>query len=162
MLRKLVATVSMAAVGFGGIAAAPALAQGASYRYSESYQGDDGSYYQRETYEDRRESRDGYYRDRDGYSDEARYRDEPATIYDRDDYGRGRYDRRAEGHRPPARYARCTSGTTGTILGAVVGGLLGREVGRGGHWNQPSTTGLILGAGGGALAGRAIERNNCR
>jgi hypothetical protein len=42
--------------------------------------------------------------------------------------------------------------------------LLGREIGRGGPYDQPSTTGLILGAGGGALAGRAIERsgNDCR
>jgi hypothetical protein len=40
---------------------------------------------------------------------------------------------------------------------------LGREIGRGGRYNEPSTTGLILGAGAGALAGRAIEKGgNCR
>lgn len=44
----------------------------------------------------------------------------------------------------------------------MLGGLLGREIGRGGRWNEPSTTGLILGAGGGALAGGAIERDGCR
>jgi len=44
----------------------------------------------------------------------------------------------------------------------VLGGLLGREIGRGGRWDRPSTTGLILGAGAGALAGRAIEQNDCR
>ena len=59
---------------------------------------------------------------------------------------------------------RCKSGTTAAILGAVAGGLLGREIGRGGEYNRPSTTGLILGAGGGALVGRAIGRsgNNCQ
>ena len=52
---------------------------------------------------------------------------------------------------------RCSS-STGTIIGAIAGGLLGREIaGRGDR-----TVGAIIGAGAGALAGRAIDRNDCR
>lgn len=53
---------------------------------------------------------------------------------------------------------RCKSGTTGAIIGAVAGGLLGREVvGRYGD----RTAGAIVGGAAGALAGRAITRNKC-
>jgi uncharacterized protein YcfJ len=47
------------------------------------------------------------------------------------------------------------------VIGAVVGGLLGREVvGRRGD----RTAGTIVGAGAGALAGRALQKagNHCR
>jgi Glycine zipper 2TM domain len=58
------------------------------------------------------------------------------------------------------RRARCSRGTGGTIIGAVVGGLAGRKIaGRGSR-----TEGAIIGAGVGALAGRAIDKagSNCR
>jgi hypothetical protein len=76
---------------------------------------------------------DGYYRDRD-----------------RDSY---RYHRRDRG-------PRCDRGTGGTVIGAVVGGLAGREVARRGN----RTEGAIIGAAVGALAGRAIDKadSNCR
>ncbi len=55
-------------------------------------------------------------------------------------------------------YGRRCSGTTGTILGAVAGGLLGREVaGRGDR-----TTGAIIGGAAGALAGRAVNKEICK
>ena len=48
------------------------------------------------------------------------------------------------------------SGTTGTIVGAIAGGLLGHEVvGRYGD----KTMGAIIGGAAGAVAGRAIDRN---
>jgi hypothetical protein len=51
------------------------------------------------------------------------------------------------------------SGTGGTIIGAIAGGLLGNAaVGRHGD----STAGTIVGAGVGALAGRAIDRSDNR
>ena len=74
-----------------------------------------------------------------------------------------RYDRRYQNQRyTNQRYGRhyayrCRrdDGSTGTIIGAIAGGLLGREVvGRRGD----RTAGAIVGAGVGALAGRAIER----
>lgn len=51
-------------------------------------------------------------------------------------------------------YCRRDNGTTGLVIGAVVGGLIGNEVaGRG-----DKTLGAILGAAGGGLLGRAIDR----
>ena len=61
-----------------------------------------------------------------------------------------------------ATWRRCSSGTTGTILGAVAGGLLGGEIGRGSSYRGRSTTGTIIGAGAGALLGREVDGGNCR
>lgn len=55
-------------------------------------------------------------------------------------------------------YGQRCSGSTGTIIGAIAGGLLGNSIaGRGDR-----TLGAIIGAGAGALAGRAIDRSDCR
>lgn len=49
-------------------------------------------------------------------------------------------------------------GTTGLIIGGVVGGVAGHEIaGRGDR-----TLGAVIGAGVGALAGREIDRSNAR
>ena len=50
-------------------------------------------------------------------------------------------------------YCQRRSGTTGTIVGAVGGGLLGHAIVGG-------TAGTLIGAGAGALGGRAIEKNS--
>ena len=66
---------------------------------------------------------------------------------DRGDYGgRGRYyrDRR-----------RCHGGTSGAIIGAIAGGLLGNAVA--GYGDR--TAGTVVGGGLGALAGNAIGRD---
>ena len=95
--------------------------------------------------------------------------------YDNGYYNQGqRYDRRYD-RRYNQRYAnqryqnqrygnyygqRCSNGSTGTIIGAIAGGLLGREIaGRGDR-----TVGAIIGGAAGALAGREIDRSgrNCR
>jgi uncharacterized protein YcfJ len=93
-----------------------------------------------------------------------------SSRYDNGYYAQGqRYDRRYDNRRyhnqryDNQRYGnhygqRCSNGSTGTILGAIAGGLLGREVaGRGDR-----TLGAILGAGAGALVGREVGRNDCR
>ena len=104
----------------------------------------------------------------------------PAAAQDRYGYsnyeGRGGYDRGYRGDRRGydgydrgyrnARYyrgnQRCGSGTTGTIVGGVLGALIGGEVGRGsGYYNKRSGTGTIVGAGVGALLGREIDRGDC-
>ncbi|WP_375402722.1 glycine zipper 2TM domain-containing protein [uncultured Sphingomonas sp.] len=86
-----------------------------------------------------------------------RGRDRGYSQYDRgyDDRYEGRqyrdrrsYSRRAQG--------RCRSGDTGTLVGAIAGGLLGRTIDTRGD----RLLGTVLGAGGGALAGRAIERSS--
>jgi hypothetical protein len=84
-------------------------------------------------------------------------------------YDRGYYDGRrdAEYIRSDTRmwrgddgryYCRRSNGTTGLIIGAAGGALLGREIaGRGDR-----TLGAILGAAGGGLLGREIDRSNYR
>lgn len=82
--------------------------------------------------------RDYRYRDRD-YRDARQYRDNRAYYGDR--------------------YRCRNDGTTGTIVGAIAGGLLGHEVaGRRGD----KTTGVIIGGAVGAVAGRAIDKGNGR
>lgn len=53
-------------------------------------------------------------------------------------------------------YCRRSDGTTGLIVGALAGGLLGNALAPG----RSETLGTLLGAGGGALIGRAIDRDN--
>lgn len=53
-------------------------------------------------------------------------------------------------------YCKRSDGTTGTVAGAIVGGVLGNLIAPGGS----KTVGTILGAGGGALAGRAIDKGS--
>ncbi|HWL47324.1 MAG TPA: glycine zipper 2TM domain-containing protein [Sphingomonadaceae bacterium] len=73
--------------------------------------------------------------------------------------GRGYYGHRGYYGRGYYR-GRCRdSGTGGTIIGAIAGGLLGNEIGNGRYGRGDGTTGAILGAGVGALAGRAIDRD---
>jgi len=57
-------------------------------------------------------------------------------------------------------YCRRNDGTTGLLVGAVAGGVLGNVIAPG----DSKTLGTILGAGAGALLGRSIDRNNvtCR
>ncbi|MES2157383.1 MAG: glycine zipper 2TM domain-containing protein [Pseudomonadota bacterium] len=109
----------------------------------------------------------GYYRGYDrGYDRGDYYRGDRGYRGNRGDYYRGgdRYYRnngyRNNGYR--GGYRCRDNGTGGTIIGAIAGGLLGNEVGKGsGRYGRrgDGTTGAIIGAGVGALAGRAIDRN---
>lgn len=94
-------------------------------------------------------AQDRDYRDRD-YRDDRRYRDDNRRYAYRE--WRGRDGRR---------YCRKPDGTTGLVVGAVGGALLGRTIDTSGD----RTAGTVLGGVAGALAGRAIERggdNRCR
>ncbi|MFZ9396107.1 MAG: glycine zipper 2TM domain-containing protein [Erythrobacter sp.] len=88
--------------------------------------------------------------------------------YDDDDHHYGRRDRyygepiyrdtRIWRGRDGRYYCRKENGTTGLLIGAGVGGLIGNEVaGRG-----DKALGTLLGAVGGALLGREIDRSNSR
>lgn len=82
------------------------------------------------------------------YDSRGRYY-EPRRI-SRDDYmwrgNDGRY------------YCRRSNGTTGLVVGAAVGGLVGYSLDRG----RDRTVGTIIGMAGGALLGRAIDRGDLR
>jgi hypothetical protein len=52
-------------------------------------------------------------------------------------------------------YCRRNDGTTGLVIGALGGGLLGGAIGG-------NTLGALLGAGGGALLGRSVDRGQVR
>lgn len=93
------------------------------------------------------------YRDyRGDYSRDYRYRDRDYREYRDARYRDSRY---AYGERYRCR----NDGTTGTIVGAIAGGLLGHEVaGRRGD----KTAGVIIGGAVGAIAGRAIDKGNGR
>lgn len=85
----------------------------------------------------------GYDRPNDRRPSHNRYLRDNDEIYRDND---GRY------------YCKRDDGTTGTIVGALAGGVLGNVIAPGGS----KTLGTILGAGGGALAGRAIDKNDVR
>ena len=95
---------------------------------------------------------------RDRYDDGYRY-----SNYDNRDYRsqqRDYYkDRQYNNRQYNNGYQRCSKGTTGTIIGAAAGGLLGNQVARRGN----KTEGSIIGAAVGALAGRALAKSssNC-
>jgi hypothetical protein len=81
------------------------------------------------------------------YSNNPKYRERRLQRNDRVYRGSdGRY------------YCRRNDGTTGLILGAIAGGILGNIIAPG----DSQTLGTLLGAGGGAAIGRSIGRNGAR
>lgn len=73
-------------------------------------------------------------------------------------YQRKRYAYREWRGRDGRRYCRKPDGTTGLVIGAVGGALVGRTIDTGGD----RAAGTLLGAVGGALVGREIERSGKR
>ena len=97
--------------------------------------------------------RHGYSRHYDHYRS---YQTRPYRGYDNRYYDRGRTE--AWRGRDGRYYCRRSNGSTGTIVGAIGGALLGRTIDTDGD----RTLGTVLGGAGGALAGRSIDRGNCR
>lgn len=97
-----------------------------------------------ERYGDRHDSR--YYGN--GYGYQQTYYGEP--VYANTRVWRGEDDRY---------YCRKSNGTTGLVIGAAGGALLGREIA--GRYGD-RTLGAILGAAGGALLGREIAKSGAR
>jgi len=133
MMKKIsIASAALAMLASGVIGAAPASAQ----YYGDQYRG--------------------------GYSDGRGYdRHDGYRSYDRG-YRNDRYEDRGYNYRNRNyRYnyrCRRSDGTTGTILGAIAGGLLGNSIaGRGDR-----TAGTVIGGAAGALAGRAIDKSDSR
>lgn len=96
----------------------------------------------------------------------------PAMADDDDRRWRGDYDRHGRYYEPRRvssrdvwrgrdgrYYCRRGNGTTGLVIGAAGGALLGREIDGG----RNRATGTILGAAAGALIGREVQRSmRCR
>jgi hypothetical protein len=116
---------------------------GGGYRVAPAVPYDDR--YDRPTYSDERDEGDydaaRYYRSGPSYRDRVLSPDE--RVYAGQD---GRY------------YCRRPDGTTGLILGAGAGGILGNIIDGG----RSRTVGTLLGGAAGALAGRSIEQNSVR
>lgn len=55
-------------------------------------------------------------------------------------------------------YCRRSNGTTGLVIGAVIGGVIGSQI----AGRDDRTLGAILGAAGGGLLGRQIDRGEVR
>ena len=94
-------------------------------------------------------------------ADAQRYRGQDRAYHEayRDGYNHGpRYYRGRDGRYNDRSYRRCNNGTTGTIVGAIAGGLLGRTIDSRGD----RALGTVLGAGAGALAGNAVEKSGNR
>ncbi len=85
-----------------------------------------------------------------------------AARYYRDDrsYGERRLTRNDRVYRgnDGRYYCRRSDGTTGLIIGALAGGMLGNALDNG----RSSSLGILIGAGGGALLGRSIDRGQAR
>jgi len=81
------------------------------------------------------------------YDDQGRYR-EPVVIARNEDVWRG-----DDGQY----YCRRSNGTTGLVIGAAAGALVGNAVAR-----HDRTAGTVIGAVGGGLLGREIDRSNLR
>lgn len=140
MMKKIgLIGVALATAAGTTVAAAPAQAQ-----YYNGYQTSRGYY------------GNGYYNGRYAHRD---YGQRYGNRYVDTRYNNGYYGNRSYYGRNSYSYRCRSNGTTGTVLGAIVGGLLGdAAVGRHGD----GTAGAIVGAGVGALAGRAIERSGDR
>ncbi len=105
----------------------------------------EGDYAQgpRPDYDDQSRGYDPY---RD-YRDDPRYQEYALSSNDRIYRGSdGRY------------YCKRSDGTTGLVVGALAGGVLGDIIAP----RHSKTLGVILGASGGAIAGAAIDSNNVR
>ena len=146
MNRIRTATVALLLASFVGVQPAPAEAKDKHRRdkYEDRWE-------RRENYRDQREYRRDVRSAYDaGYWDAARHYTRDDRKYQARRVSRNDYIYRGSDNRY---YCKRDDGTTGLIVGAMAGGVLGQIIAPGGS----KTLGAILGAGGGALIGRAID-----
>ena len=182
LFMRAVAAVSLGAMALTGLAATPAFAQPGrdarqDYRREVREANRDLRDDRRDWRRDRRDDRRDWRRD-----DRRDWRGPGRVVYNYDwnrpDPRYGRYyrpdryyrtgyapirvDRRTRIYRgyDDRYYCRRSDGTTGLIVGAALGGLLGSQIDRG----QSNVAGILIGGGAGALLGREIDRGglNCR
>jgi uncharacterized protein YcfJ len=176
--KKSIAALVLGAVTVGGLATTPAFADRGR---------DNDRNWKRDRDDRRHHGRDWKRNDRRGpdrvvvIDRRPQYRPAPRVVYaydynrpdpryrgyHADRYYRGGYEpirvnrsmRVYRGH-DDRYYCRRSDGTTGMIIGAALGGLLGDHLDRG----SSSILGAVIGAGSGALIGRSIDRGEvvCR
>lgn len=155
-MNKTLLAIAAAAMAVA-IPAAPAAADPPSWAPAHGYRDNDRGYDRDDRRYDRRDAR--RYDRRSDRRDQRRYRQ---SAYD--DYGRYRQPRRvSRGDRvwrgnDGRYYCQRDNGTTGLIIGAAGGALLGREIDGG----RDRTLGTVLGAAIGGLLGREIDRSDTR
>lgn len=148
-------TITAAAVGLAFATAVPATAAAPMHVVQTEYSeftpintlGDTTAQHHRWKHKRKR----GHYHQSGHYYGQRDY-----LYYDEPIYRDTRVWRGRDGHY----YCRKENGTTGLLIGAGVGGLIGHEVAGSGD----KTLGTLLGAVGGAVLGREIDRSNssCR
>jgi len=157
MKKSLLAPLfALAAATTLAIPAAPAMAQSGPpswapahgyHQQSRNYDRQD-RYDRRDARQDRRERRQNRRARSRVYDDNGRYY-QPRRVRRGDRVWQGRDNRY---------YCQRDNGTTGLIIGAAGGALLGREIDTRGD----RTLGTVLGAALGGLLGREIDRGNAR
>ncbi|MBT2187865.1 glycine zipper 2TM domain-containing protein [Sphingobium nicotianae] len=185
-LNKAITAFALGATALGGIAATPAFADPPEGRGWRKHDDDrrDWRDDRRDRRDDRRDWRDDRRDDRRDWRDD--HRRGPVIVYNYDynrpdpryrgGYYANRYYRpyNRYGYRPiivtretriyrgddDRYYCRRSDGTTGLIVGAVLGGVIGNSIDRG----RSSVLGTVLGAGAGAALGQSIDRGSvqCR
>lgn len=167
-MKKLISTATLALAASGLTLAVPSSAAVPTHsttplQYEAGHEQvyEHGRHHKRKWKRGRGHNRDYAYQSRYRDSYDSRYRDS-RPYYSRyaSSYGEPVYrDTRIWRGNDGRYYCRKENGTTGLLVGAGVGALIGHEVaGRGGD----RTLGAILGAAGGALLGRTIDRSSTR
>lgn len=142
----------LAAAPTMALAAVPAAQAAAAFDTPSAVTWQGESAAKKDHHRDDRYSRYGRYDDR--RYDDRRYDD---RRYDSRRYGeRLRGDSRVWRGNDGRYYCQRSNGTTGLLIGAAGGALIGREL------TRDRTLGAIVGAAGGALLGRQIDRGNAR
>ncbi|GLS99884.1 hypothetical protein GCM10007897_12670 [Sphingobium jiangsuense] len=170
--RTVSALLMAASLGLGTVAATPAQAQ----PQRSAHDNDRGRHDDRRGDRDRHDARRDTHRtpahrqsrrpviihNYDYNRPDPRYRGYYANHYYRSGYQPIRVTRQTRIYRgaDDRYYCRRSDGTTGLIVGAALGGIIGNRLDRG----QSSIMGTLLGAGAGALLGREIDRGgvSCR
>ena len=170
-MRKLILAASMAAIALP-LAMSPATAQGGPRERHEAREceremgnADSARRYRHESRECARELRRARARDWREYSRYDYDRPPQGGAYYAEDYYRDgsyyrerrlSYNDRIYGGRDGRYYCRRNDGTTGLIVGAGVGALIGHSLDGG----RSSTLGTILGAAAGGAIGREVGRDS--
>lgn len=172
-IKRALIGLSLGAMTLTGVAATPSFAQPnrAEREYRKDVRDARKDYrkdvrdarkdYRRDARDDRRDDRRAW-RNYDWNRPDPRY----GRSYRPDRYYTAgapiRVDRRTRIYRgyDNRYYCRRSDGTTGLIVGAALGGLLGNQIAQG----QSNLLGTLIGGGAGALLGREIDRGgvSCR